>query len=193
VEVRQFPHVARAFNLTAEQLHTRVVGRWVRDQTIELDQRRWAPERAKLKIYEAPQLVSSELGLGRGWSNVTRAGEDVTDRVLAAARSGLQGGAGVPSPAPGVAALKRRLFEELARGPVQLSRVPELTSELPLGARASQRLAVAEQAVWELLHEGTAGASDETGPIPPERWESVLLAWNSWDAGVHVILQRVSD
>jgi hypothetical protein len=183
--------VARAFNLTAEQLHARIVGPWVGDQMIELDQRRWAPERAKLKIYEARHLAPSELGLGRGWSNVTRAGEDVTEKVLAAARDA-ESGASTAAPTE-VAALKQRLLQALAQEPVELSRVPELTFDLPLGARASRRLSIAEQAVWELLHEGAARVSDQTGLIPRERWESVLLEWDPWAAGSKVILKRASD
>lgn len=193
VEVRQFPHVARAFNLSAEQLHARIVGRWVRDQMVELDDRRWAPERARLTIYEAPQLDPSDLGLGRGWANVTRTGSDVTDRVLAAARTQLSAAspgavAAAPSPVaapapPAVAALKQRLLEEVARDRVSLQRVPVMATDQELGVRASKRLAIAEQAVWELLHEGRVRLLDDGATIERDRWETVVLAWTSWSAG----------
>lgn len=193
VEVRQFPHVARAFNLSAEQLHARIVGRWVRDQMVELDDRRWAPERARLTIYEAPQLDSSDLGLGRGWGNVTRTGSDVTDRVLAAARSQLSTASpgavavapsSVAAPAPSaVVALKQRLLEEVARDQVSLERVPAMATDQGLGVRASQRLAVAEDAVWELLHEGRVRLLADGATIERDRWETVVLAWTSWSAG----------
>jgi hypothetical protein len=202
VEMRQFPHVARAFNLTEEQLHNQFVDRWVRDQMIVLDDRRWAPERAKLKVYEGPQLASHELGLGRGWSNAARTGHDVTERVLSAARAGLRtdgGGAlerptgsletpagrrpsadGAPS---GVGELKQRLKAELAAGDLALSRVPVLAGERALGLRASERLALAEQAVWELLQERRAGLRDARGPVAADRWEGIVLAWGSWAGG----------
>ncbi len=83
VELRQFPHQTRAFNLTREQLDARILRPWVSDGAVELDDRRWSSERAKLTVYEGPELSPDQLGLGRGWANVTRAGEDVTARVLA--------------------------------------------------------------------------------------------------------------
>jgi hypothetical protein len=209
VEVRHFPHVARAFNLSAEQLHARIVGRWVRDQMVELDDRRWAPERARLTIYEGPRLDPSDLGLGRGWGNVTRTGSDVTDRVLAAARSELstalpgavaaaQSPVATPTPSPveaptpsavaapatpAVAALKQRLLEAVARDQVSLERVPAMATDQGLGVRASQRLAIAEEAVWELLHEGRVRLLDDGATIERDRWETVVLAWTSWSAG----------
>jgi hypothetical protein len=54
--------------------------------------------------------------------------------------------------------------------------------------RASERLAVAEQAVWELLHERRvtlvrgvpAGAQPGPEPIAEAEWQPALLAWGSW-------------
>jgi glyoxylase I family protein len=85
VELRQFPHTARAFNLTREQVHGRLVVRWLRGEMVELDQQKFAPERAKLKIYEGPKLETADMGMGRGWQNVMRTGVDVTERELKAA------------------------------------------------------------------------------------------------------------
>jgi hypothetical protein len=165
VEVKQFPHLARAFNLTAEELEAQIVGPWRRGEAVRLDDRGWAPDRAKLKIYEGPQLRADELGLGRGWANATRTGEDVTDRLLA-------------GPSAADSALKQLLLEELARGRVALRRVPALVSEP--GARASGRLAAAEQAVWELLHEGRVGLTGPGGEVERGEWEATVLAWSSW-------------
>ena len=83
VELRQFPHQARAFNLSREELDTRVIAPWVAGRAIELDDRRWSPERARLTIYESPHLTPDQLGMGRGWQSVTRDGVDVTARLLA--------------------------------------------------------------------------------------------------------------
>jgi hypothetical protein len=212
VELRQFPHVARAFNLSAEQLHARIVGPWVRDQMVELDDRRWAPERAKLTIYEGPQLDTSDLGLGRGWGNVTRTGSDVTDQVVAAARTAPASTAtrsapasaaarsapasaspeDRPAPSP-VAAFKRRLLEELAGDPVPLARTPGLATDRALGVRASQRLAVAEEGVWELLHEGRVRLVQNEEAIQRDRWEAVVLAWPSWSAGTSPIFVAAAN
>lgn len=171
--------MARAFNLSAEQLHGRIVERWVRDQIVELDERRWAPERSKLKIYEAPELDPGALGLDRGWANVTRTGEDVTDTVLSAARAGLSEEKAT-APAPAVAELKQRLLDAITREPIPLSRIPPLTGAP--GARASERLAIAEEAVWELLHERRARLLEKGSEAGPERWEPIVLGWQSWAA-----------
>ena len=89
VELRQFPHTARAFNLTRERLHSQIVIPWVRGDMVEVDLQKFAPERAKLKIYEGPELQTGDMGMGRGWQNVMRRGEDVTERELRAAASAL--------------------------------------------------------------------------------------------------------
>jgi hypothetical protein len=200
VEIRAFPHVARGFNMTAERLHSQILARWARDEIVDFEDRRWSPERAKLTIYEGPQLRPDEIGLGRGWGNVTRQSKDVTVSVLAAARAsattghgagaalgaaGAGAGTGAEAAAqqpPGLAELKQRLLEELGGGQVALSRVPGLAAERLLGVRASQRLALAEQAVWELLHEGHAGLIDAGGAVTRERWEPIVLSWESWAA-----------
>jgi glyoxylase I family protein len=85
VELRQFPHTARAFNLTHGQLHGRIVVPWLRGDLVEIDEEKFAPERAKLKIYEGPKLESVDMGMGRGWQNATRTGVDVTERELQSA------------------------------------------------------------------------------------------------------------
>ena len=56
VQFRQFPNVARAFNLTREELDSRILGPWARGEPIQWSDRRWSPERAKLTIYEGPEL-----------------------------------------------------------------------------------------------------------------------------------------
>jgi len=56
VELRQFPHLARAFNLTGEELQERIVAPWVAGEMVDWGDQRWAPERARLTIYEGPRL-----------------------------------------------------------------------------------------------------------------------------------------
>ena len=97
--------------------------------------------------------------MGRGWANVTRDGEDVTARLLAEAAH-----------PPPVAELKRELLERCAYGPLSLGRLVELAGERYPQARVSERLALCEQAVWELLHEGAVrlmrgGAAASTGRV----------------------------
>jgi hypothetical protein len=169
VELRQFPHQTRAFNLTREQLDARIVRPWVSDGGVELDDRRWSSERAKLTIYEGPELPPDQLGLGRGWANVTRAGEDVTAQVLSE-RS---------QPAP-VTELKLQAAERCAYGPLPLARLVELAGERYPQARVSERLALCEQAVWELLHEGGVRLIRGGGTVSREDWQGVLFRWEAW-------------
>jgi hypothetical protein len=44
----------------------------------------------------------------------------------------------------------------------------------------SDRLALAERAVWELLHEHRLTLIGADGPMEREQWEPVLLRWESW-------------
>jgi hypothetical protein len=156
VELRQFPHVARAFNLAREDLEARITRRWVQGEAVELDDRRWAPERAKLVIYEGRALAVEEIGLGRGWANVTRTGEQVTDRVLDEVRQAVE------SP-PALAALKRELVARSARGAVAMNEVLELLGQLDPSVPEDERHAVANRAVIELLSEGVLELSGAWG------------------------------
>ena len=87
LELRQFPNVARAFNLSDEELARRFcsargsTGGWSSSTSIGS-----SPDRARLTVYEGRALATDEIGMGRGWGNVTRTGTDVTERVLEAAR-----------------------------------------------------------------------------------------------------------
>lgn len=179
VQFRQFPNVARAFNLSRQELDARILAPWAAGRAVEWDDRRWSPERAKLTIYEGRALRPEEIGLGRGWANATRSGEDVTSRLLA--ESG--------QPDPRAQALARLRDEVLDRarpdsGPFQVHDVVAVASGAHPDWRASDRLALAEQAVWELLHLGsvtiisTAGGRREE--VARERWQELLLDWGTW-------------
>jgi hypothetical protein len=164
VELRRFPHVARAFNLTEAQLDERFVRPWVAGAPVELDERTWEPAKARLTIYESDEVRPDDMGLGRGWATVTRGGEEVTERVLEQARASVA-----------------RFKEALARrGRTSLPDVVALTGESHPEARVSDRLALAERAVWELLHEGRLSLRGSRGPVARERWAPVLLRWESW-------------
>jgi hypothetical protein len=182
VELRQALHVTRAFNLSAEELRERIVGRWLSDQEVALNDRRWSPQRARLTIYEGPALRTEEIGLGRGWSNATKSGHDVTTRVLTEAREALDARRGIGDQ-PSVEECKHDVLTRCASEPVALAELVLLASERFPSRRVSARVALVEQSVWELLHEGRAmmlrvGAISE--PIGREQWEAVLLAWETW-------------
>ena len=182
VELRQFPSLARAFNLTREELDRRLVISWVSGQPVELNERRWSPVKARLTIYEAPQLRPDEIGVGRGWPNVARAGEDVTARVLADARAaGSADGA--------VEQFKHDVAELAMAGELALHDVLGLATERHPSWRLSDRLALAERAVWELLHERRVMIMRGYEAIRAEQWEPVLLSSSTWSGSDPVALR----
>ena len=156
VELRQFPHMTREFNLHREQLQARVLGPWVRGQPVEAGDRRWAPDRAKIAIYEGPALATEEIGMGRGWANVTKDSEDVTSRVLDEAR------AAVASP-PALDELKTRLLGRASEEPLTMSGVLGIAAEMRSDLSANERLELANRAIWELLDEGRLVLSSSAG------------------------------
>jgi hypothetical protein len=147
VELRQFPHMTRAFNLERQELDARILDPWVRGLPIQLDERRWAPERARLTIYEGPALAAEEIGMGRGWGNAARHGREVTAKLLAEAR-------GAVAPAPELTVVKQELLRRTADGPLGLHQVLALVADLHPDVPADQRFELAARSVWELLQEG---------------------------------------
>jgi hypothetical protein len=89
VELRQFPHVHRQFNLSEQELRALVMP-WVYGQEIEVGERKWSIHRAKLIILEGPHLEIPELAMGRGWRAAQRHSQDVSERITAAARQEIE-------------------------------------------------------------------------------------------------------
>jgi hypothetical protein len=183
VELRQFPNVARSFNLSERELRERILDPWVAERTVELDERRWSPEKARLTIYEGPEIAPAEMGLGRGWANVTRSGEDVTAAVLARAHRGTDAA---------VEQYKLELQDLAASGPLTLAQVLALGAARNPGRRVSEQLALAEQAVWELLHQQRVAILRDGEEVAQDGWQPLLLAVESWTrrAGEIVIEPR---
>lgn len=178
VEVRQFPHVARAFNLSREQLEQRILAPWCAGNALVLDDQRFTPGRARVAVYEGPALDSSEIGLGRGWANAARAGRDVTAQVFEDVRRQASSAA---ESAP--AWLKRELRARCASAPIALRDVVTLAGEVRPEALVSERLALAERAVWELLHERRVrltSAGDDCAPADAQAWRATLTSWDAW-------------
>jgi hypothetical protein len=102
VEMRQFPHNACRFNLDEAELRP-IVYPWVREQFVDMGERKWSPHQARLTILEGPELSPQQLAIGRGWRAAQREGQDVTERVLAQAAHALRAAAQAAAPAPGTA------------------------------------------------------------------------------------------
>jgi hypothetical protein len=169
VELRQFPHQARAFNLSRDELDVRILGPWVSGAAVLLQDRQWVPDKARLTIYEGPELGSDQLGLGRGWANVTREGHDVTAALLAEVKR-----------PPAVSAFKADVITRCAGGAVSIGELVALAGERYPQSRVSERIGLCEQAVWELLHEGTVHLSRAGAPVAHEQWQATLLDWGAW-------------
>lgn len=165
VELRQFPHNFCRFNLSEAELRAAVLDAWVRQQLLELGERRWDPRQASLTVIEGPKLSMQELSMGRGWRNAQRQGSDVTERVLALARAGRAKGvagpaAGTPAGAgrssgavpdrdrePEVDPLLAGLLPLLGEDPVSLIRAWAVALERHPDRSPSQCLALAEDLV----------------------------------------------
>jgi hypothetical protein len=135
LELRQFPHSARAFNLERAEVGS-LLAVWVSGAPVRWGEREWEPRKAALRILEGPPLAASSLGMGRGWQEAQRSATEVTDALLAEARA----------PAPGHDELRRAVLERCAAGPASLAAL--------LAAGEGQPAGAVERAVWSLLGEG---------------------------------------
>jgi hypothetical protein len=86
VELRQFPHNMCRFNLSEQELRA-IIEPWALGEWVEFGERKWSPHQAKLTVLEGPPLATDQLTMGRGWRTAQRQSEDVTERVLEAARA----------------------------------------------------------------------------------------------------------
>ena len=134
VELRQFPHNLCRFNLTEPEIRAIAIP-WVREQPLDIGERRWSPHQAKLTILDGPRLDSGQLTMGRGWRAAQRQGEDVTERMLAAARQAA--GAQVGPAAVGARADSGALADPLALAVQLASLLGENPSELLAAWRAA--------------------------------------------------------
>lgn len=103
VELRHFPFTACRFNLDERELLA-LLDPWVHDKWIDLDERKWSPQQARLTVLEGPELPTYELSMGRGWRSAQRKSKDVTERVLERARALLAQGPGGDPPSGGAPA-----------------------------------------------------------------------------------------
>ena len=172
LELRQFPHVSRAFNLTRADLEKRFVHPWVAGSMIDHDDRRWAPERVRLTVLEGPELRSDELGMGRGWATAGKRCRNVTDAIIADARRGGEA-------RPEVESLKAALAE-VAVNAITLQDAVALAAAAQPTWRPSEQLALAEQAIWEMLHQQRLALTADGEGVGQDQWRPILLSWATW-------------
>jgi hypothetical protein len=138
VEIRQFPHSARGFNIERAELEPLLRG-WITEREVLWGEREWSPRKAKLAILEGPPLDTAEIGMGRGWPEAQRRARDVTRELLDAARG---------APAATAADARPLLRELIGDSPVALGELVALLGGAGVETRA------AEAAVWALLQAG---------------------------------------
>jgi hypothetical protein len=172
LELRQFPNVSRAFNLDREALDTRFLKPFAAGEMIEYDERRWGPEKTRLTVLEGPQLDQTVRGLGRGWALATKQGRDVTEEVMAEVHRGADA-------RPEVEGLKDAIAE-VARRPISFPDAVALAAANQPLWRASEQLSLAEQAVWEMLHQGRLEMQAGDDAVPRDGWQPVVLRWSTW-------------
>lgn len=78
---------ARAFNLDEARMRAEILDPWMQGRTIRLGDKDWEPKDCSLIILEGSELADTDLSMGRGWSNAERNSENVTRRLVDAARS----------------------------------------------------------------------------------------------------------
>jgi len=130
--------------LTRAELDARVLRPLVERRPVVWDDRQWTPEKVKLAIYESPALGVEEIGMGRGWGNVTKDGENVTERLIAETREEVR------SPAA-LDALKDAILARARTAPVGFEELLALAEELATDLDPNQRTTLAARAVWEPL------------------------------------------
>jgi hypothetical protein len=161
IELRQFPHNVCRFNLSGPELGA-LVTPWVSEQFVEVGERKWRTDQARLTILEGPHLGVEQLTMGRGWRAAERESEDVTDRLLGEAKQALAG----QSPArpaaladpltPGVLADLRSVASLLGEDSAALLEAWRLVAARASGLAPSESLALAEREL-RAASDGPAG------------------------------------
>jgi hypothetical protein len=149
-ELRKFPHAVSRFNQSEEEVHALVV-RWVAEEWIDVGERTWNVHETKLTVLEGPELSLPEMAMNRGWRNAVRRSEDVTERVLAAARAG---GAPAAAGVPGAGGVSATGIAPASGGVSALDELGLRADSLGLEVLGALDAGPAPLArVWQLAHE----------------------------------------
>jgi hypothetical protein len=216
LELRQFPHVARRFNQSEQQVLA-LAKPWVGEEWIEEAERKWNMNEATLTILEGPKLSMADLAMGRGWRNAQRRSEDVTERVLAAFRkddrrgeasghgagddraSAVNGAASVPDATLLADSLGLELLGLLDDRPLAPAEVWQLALQRLRARPLADALSLADGAVRSLLGRGLvvvrtspAGAEGAGEALAAEQVETALGSIEAWVGGEHgsVVIDR---
>jgi hypothetical protein len=129
--------------------------------------------------------------MGRGWPNVTRTAAEVTEKLLASGGDTKQA---QPSNDE-LERCKQLILARASNGSFEISECVRLAEAVRLGTRASERLTLAEQAVWELLHTGllelVGSDDDDAAAFDRGAWQEALLDWETWGGERQVFVRAV--
>jgi len=195
VELRQFPHNFCRFNLDERELRA-LVEPLVRGEWVEFGERKWNAQQARITVLEGPHMPNDQLTMGRGWQNAQRKSEDVTERLLAQARTSVVAPA-QPSPptppqapappdgGPSVDSLALDLLALLGDAPAPLHQAWQLACQRFPGRSAGDCLTLAEHALRSLLRSRLlilvpAGASGSDDVLDGDDLERRLAMPDSW-------------
>jgi hypothetical protein len=200
IELRQFPHNLCHFNLDEGALGA-IVKAWTTEPWVEIEERKWNPHQAKLRILEGPEIPLGQLTMGRGWRAAERNGTDVTDRVLGAAteaaRAAAQGAVQQqqqPDATLEADSLGLELLSLLADGPAPLYYAWRLAAKRFPERSPGECLILAERSVGSLLKghlivllapapalpEGSGKNAPDGVPVGEPELEPALRAHESW-------------
>jgi len=161
VELRMGISIVREFNLGERELWTIFLAPLMADHDFTLEGHDFTPRKTRIAIYDGPELRPDQLGLGRGWQNVERTGNDVTAEVIARARE--HAGVTPPAAPPTWEALRERAIGRLSAGPVSYEEIVALAADLMPHNTAGEQLAAGERAAVELLRSGAAQLAPPSG------------------------------
>lgn len=143
----------REFNLSEQRLWVEFLAPLMADANFTVAGHEFVPRQTRLKVYEGPELRPDQLGMGRGWQNVERTANDVTERVLERAREHTAAPADKPT---GADLLRERLTGRLSAGPIAAREILVVAAELMPDAGERNRVEAARQAAWSLLERDLA-------------------------------------
>ena len=160
VEMRMGMNLVREFNLNDRRLWLEFLAPLMADRHFSVEGHEFTPRKTRIKICEGPELRPDQLAMGRGWQNVERTADDVTERVLQRAREHT---ANTSAPAPAASSpptsadlVRERLHGRIAAGPLSAEQILATAAELMPDAGDQERQRAAAEAVWALIERGVA-------------------------------------
>ncbi len=184
VQIQEGSDSVRAFNQSAAALRANVIVPWLAGDVIELGDMRWIPAKGDITILEGRRLRPDEISMGRGWNSAHKHAVDVTDAMLSRGRG--------PGADP-LVGFKERVLAQCAGGRIGAHQVVWLANVEYPASPVSERIALAERAIWELLHQGRLRIypSRSVEPADPADWQAILLDWATWadPSGPAVLLE----